>query len=211
MFSSRYAISVALLLMLALIPTLIHSYLGLTVDDGKTTKLISERFADFISRPTSRNPGWGEVTFACYDWFEREYKDREGNVVRLFVGRSFDHKKLYHHPELALSYGKDLARAEKIRLSLPPDIHVFLLRANSQRGLAAYALLYEDRFIANPIWHQIKNSLSLLVNPRKPLTLFYVSDNQENSRAVFARTPMARVLKQAIVDFLSKERNAGRT
>ncbi|WP_031434333.1 hypothetical protein [Methylomarinum vadi] len=203
MFSTRYAIPVALLLTVTLVPSLIHNYFGLTVTDGKTTNRISNRLSDFESKPSSRNPEWGEVTFDCYDWFERIYKDKQGNSVRLFVGRSFDHKKLYHHPELALSYGNDLARAEKIDFSLPPEITVYLLRANGKRGMAAYALLYEDEFIANPILHQINNSLNLLVSPRKPLTLFYVSDDNEKSQALFAETTMAHILRQAIDDFTS--------
>ncbi len=203
MFSARYAIPVMLLLAMASVPTLIHNYFGLTVSDGKTTSAIGNSFPHFAAIPSSRNPGWGEVTFECYDWFERIYSSDQGKAVRLFVGRSFDHKKLYHHPELALSYGADLARAEKTEFSLPPEITVYVLRSNGERGMAAYALLYEDRFIGNPVLHQLNNSLKLLVRPRKPLTLFYVSDNEVDSREPFAQTAMAQILTHAVRDFLA--------
>ncbi len=207
MFSPRYAIPTALLLVIALIPTVIHNYFGLTLDDGRNTAGIGIRLAGFDSRPTDRNSGWGEATFDCYDWFERTYRDEKGHTVRLFVCRSFNHKKLYHHPELALSYGKDMTRAETVSFKLPPVIDVSLLRSTSDKGMASYALLYEDQFISTPILHQIKNSLQLLVSPRKPLTLFYVSDDEVDSHSSFDNTRMALILSRAIAQFIATNQN----
>src|SRR5664280_2539690 len=102
MISARYALPVAFVLMLALIPTVIHSYLGLKTDDGLSVKNIKPVLDNFYSIPTNRQPGWGEVTFGSEDWIERIYTDEQGKSLRLFVGRSYDHKRLYHHPELAL-------------------------------------------------------------------------------------------------------------
>ena len=52
MISSRYAAATALLVALALVPTVIHSYLGVTVDDGVRVRSIPETVDGMSSRPT---------------------------------------------------------------------------------------------------------------------------------------------------------------
>lgn len=205
MTSTRYALPVALLLMLALIPTVIHSYFGLTKNDGLSVKNIKPVLENFSSIPTNRNPAWGEQTFGSEDWFERIYKDEQGHSIRLFVARSFDHKRLYHHPELALSYGSDLSNGGLVFLAGPPAIPVNTLRNNMRTGLAAYVLLYDGKFIGNPIVHQVKDSLNLLVSAKKPMTLFYVADANAPSDAIFNNTPTANLLKKAIKDFMMNQ------
>lgn len=201
MISLRYAHYVAITLGIALIPTIIHSYLALTLADGRQVRNIDPEFSSYSSRPTKRQPNWGEVTFSCFDWLERIYLDSNGHQVRLFVGRSYDHKSLYHHPELALSYGEDFKLKQRVQLSGSPGIPVILLRKQTRPGIAAYALLYEDQFIEHPISHQIKHSLNQLLNPRKPLTLFYVSQPNVDRAIAFNETASAQVLRYAIEAF----------
>ena len=52
MISHRFAPLTAALLGLALVPTVIHSYRGLTIDDGLTVRSIPEVLAGMPSRPT---------------------------------------------------------------------------------------------------------------------------------------------------------------
>ena len=202
MTSTRYALPVALLLTLALIPTVIHSYFGLTKNDGSSVKNIRPVLENFSSTPTNRNPAWGEQTFGSEDWFERTYKDEQGHSIRLFVARSFDHKRLYHHPELVLSYGSDLSNGGIDLLPEQPEIPVNLLRSNTRLGLAAYVLLYDGEFIGNPISHQVKDAFNLLISARKPMTLFYIADLNAPSDAIFDKTAAADLLKKAIKDFV---------
>lgn len=204
MISLRYAWIVAIILALALIPTVIHSYLGLKASDGRQVKNIDTKLSGYTSRPTQRNANWGETIFNCFDWTERIYSDLSENKVRLFAGRSYDHKSLYHHPELTLSYGKNFTIKQQVSLSGPVEIPVKLLRYRDKIGLAAYALLYEDEFIGNPIKHQIKNSLNLLINAHKPITLFYVAQTDAAPATPFSDTPAAKILQQAIEDFRKK-------
>jgi hypothetical protein len=206
MISSRYALPVALVLTLALIPTVIHSYLGLKADDGLSVKNISSVLDNFNSTPTNRLPGWGEETFGSEDWVERTYTDEHGKSLRLFVGRSYDHKRLYHHPELALSYAKDLRSAGQIRLPGQPEIPVNVLRNEMHPNMAAYALLYDGKFIDNPIAHQIRDSLKQLISARKPMTLFYIADDNEQKNTEFIQSPAASLLNKAIKDFMAQQR-----
>jgi hypothetical protein len=205
MISARYALPVALVLMLALIPTVIHSYLGLKTDDGLSVKNIKPVLDNFYSIPTNRQSGWGEVTFGSEDWIERVYIDEKGKSLRLFVGRSYDHKRLYHHPELALSYAKDLRSVGQIRLPGQPEIPVNLLRNETRPNMAAFVLLYDGKFIENPISHQIKDSLKQLISARKPITLFYIVDDNEPKNSIFMQSVTASLLNKAIKDFMAQQ------
>ena len=159
MMSTRQALPVIILIMSALIPTIIHSYLNLKTDDNLSTRQISQVLGSYVSKPTQRKAEWGEDTFACYDWIERIYTNQQGKSVRLFVGRSYDHKRLYHHPELALSYGKDLRMIGEIKYSEQPNIPVKLLANETKPVIAAYALIYDKQFVENAITHQLMTSI----------------------------------------------------
>jgi len=205
MISARYALPVSLVLMLALIPTVIHSYLGLKTDDGLSVKKIKPELGNFNSEPTNRQPGWGEETFGSVDWIERAYTDEQGKTLRLFVGRSYDHKRLYHHPELALSYAKDLRSEGQIHLSGQPEIPVNLLHNDMRPNMAAFVLLYDGKFIDNPISHQIRDSLKQLISARKPMTLFYIADDNAPKNTTFLQSPAASLLNKAIKDFMAQQ------
>ncbi len=205
MISARYALAVVLILMLALIPTVIHGYLGLKTDDGLSVKNIKTVLDNFNSISTNRHAGWGQETFGSEDWIERVYIDENGKSLRLFVGRSYDHKRLYHHPELALSYAKDLRSAGQTYLPGQPEIPVNLLRNETRPNMAAFVLLYDGKFIDNPIWHQIKDSLKQLVGVGKPITLFYIVDDNESKNNDFIQSPAASLLNKAIKDFIARQ------
>ncbi len=205
MISTRYALPVAIVLMMALIPTIIHGYLGMKTDDGLSVKNIKSVLDNFTSIPTDRKPGWGENTFGCEDWIERTYTDEQGKPLRLFVGRSYDHKRLYHHPELALSYAKDLRSEGQIRLPGQPDIPVNLLHNDIRPNRAAFVLLYDGKFIDNPISHQIRDSLKQLISAGKPMTLFYIADDNAPKDTKFIQSPAASLLNKAIKDFMAQQ------
>lgn len=204
MISSRFALPVIIVLLFSLVPTVIHSYLGLTEEDGRSVTTISAVLNNAASNPSNRNATWGKDIFDSYDWIERIYKDEHGHNLRLFVARSYDHKRLYHHPELAVSYAKDLGNQRLIHLAGNPPIPVTVLKSPSRPGLAAYVLVYDDKFIDNPITHQLQDSLHLLIGARKPMTLFYVADENAAADVPFEQSPTETLLVSAIKDFLSK-------
>ena len=203
MISTRYNRPLLIIIMLALIPTIIHSYLDLKTNDNLSTHQINPILGSFVSKPTQRKPEWGEDTFACYDWIERNYTNQQGKSVRLFVGRSYDHKRLYHHPELVLSYGKELKMLQEMQYAAQPKIPVKLLANETRPVIAAYALLYDKQFVENAITHQLKSSIIQLITPRKPMTLFYVEAQNTSAKSIFTETDAAFVLESAIKDFLA--------
>ncbi len=206
MISSRFSLPVVLILTLALVPTVIHNYLGLKIDDGKSVTKVSARLGAFTSEPTNRKAQWVKEIFDSNDWFERSYRDQRGSQIRLFAARSYDHKRLYHHPELALSYGQNFKNDGIVPIQLEQQkIPVHILRHTSGKGVSAYVLYYDGTFIENPITHQVLDSLNLLVSGRKQLTIFYLSDHNNTGGAeAFAGSPAAIVLVDAIKSFLSQ-------
>jgi hypothetical protein len=205
MISPRYSVPVMLLLVLALVPTVIHSYMQSRDDDGRKTAAIPRVLADMPSTPYRRHTAqWVKGMFDSEDWIERIHKSADGSKVRLFVARSYDHKRLYHHPELGLSHGNDLNAAGVVSLQGEGRIPVHLLRGSGGKGVVAYVMLYDGRYIQDPLRHQLGESLTLLTNPRRAMTLFYVDDATPLVGQDFAATPAARLLGSAIQGFLAQ-------
>jgi hypothetical protein len=177
MLSTRYAPAVLALVALAAVPTVIHSYMDSAAPDGRTTSAIPARLADETGTPTKRRASWGEDRLAAYDWFERRYA--RAPEVKLAVARSFDAKKLYHHPELAIDYGPGYERTTTIRLPQRPDVPVYMLRGGqgNSRRLALYTLHYEDGYVEDPIRFQLRASFKALFSNRKPMTIFFAAQD----------------------------------
>ncbi|MBE0471117.1 MAG: hypothetical protein IBX55_16600 [Methyloprofundus sp.] len=200
MLSTRYAIPIIILLALALIPTTIHSYIGAIVNDGKSAQTIALTLGKFTSTPAKRNSQWGMDIFGSTDWFERDYQDNQ-HEIRLFVARAYDHKRLYHHPELALSYAQNLGKKEILTLPGHPEIPVHVLSKEDHSMRVAYVLLYDGQFIKNPISHQLGESFRLLFSARKPMTIFYTSQSDPSANTEFDQSAIADLLSQAINSF----------
>lgn len=203
MISRKYLPHLVALLAVALIPTLIHQYLGLEEDDGLQANAIPKRLAGYSAQSTERRRAWGEAVFGSHDWFERNY-ERDGRTLRLFVGRGYDQKRLYHHPEIGLSRGIDL-EPETI-VSLDGGMSVHLLREKDGEGAVAYVLLYDGRSIVDPVANQIRNALWQLFHPRRPMTLFYVADPYLRKSESFEESEAARLLRAAIAEFLQQKK-----
>lgn len=202
MISSRFSIPVYILLALALVPTVIHSYIAAVDHDGLDSAEISTHLAGFTSEPTKRPQNWGQSTYDSFDWFERRYQNAAGTQVRLFVARSYDVKKLYHHPELAVLHGVDLVAGKGKPLAIGSDqVPVHVLNGSAGQGVAAYVLLYDDQYVENPVKFQLQTALKLLSSQRKPMTLFFAYDESADPAVSFEDSSVARILTSAITSF----------
>ena len=202
MISKHYALATALLLAIALVPTLIHSYFKMEYDDGRTTSVIPMNLAGIDSVPSGRNAEWVREMFASDDWIERNYTVPDYGEIRLFAARSYDLKRLYHHPELAVLYGTSMEGAGINVLDDASVTPAHLLQATHGNGKAAYTLLYEDKFVTSPLRFQLEASLGLLFKPRKQMTLFLVYDENINPDTPFSTTIAAEIMKEATRSFL---------
>ena len=178
MISPRYAAAVLLLAGLALVPTVIHSYARLVVDDGVRTATVPTSLAGLTGTASTRNTTWGKRRFDSDDWMERKYTGA-GREVTLTVIRSYDSKALYHHPELAVAYheGHTFGPEQIVRYPQNPAVPVHLLRAvDGDRAASMYVLFYDGTYVDNPIAFQVRSALQLLFSGRKPMTLFFAQD-----------------------------------
>ena len=202
MWSSRYAPAVLAALIVALVPTIIHSYVRLVVTDGRATAAIPATLLTYSSSPTKRPVNWGASHFDSKDWFEREYV-ANGDKVVLTVVRSYDLKALYHHPELAVAYhDAKFDRATTETAGDRPDVPVHVLTNREAGPVALYVLLYDGRFIADPIRFQLRTAGELLFTGRKPMTLFFVRDDVPPEGVTPLELPAKRLLFEAIDQFV---------
>ena len=140
MIAHRYVPIVCVLLAVALVPTLIHSYSDNVLADGRRAAALSTVLAGYTSSPSDRNATWGQRRFGSDDWVERHYT-RGADTVRLTVVRSYDPKSLYHHPELAITYGEQFAGEEITHLPNRPEMPIHtLVPAEQEEAVASYVL-----------------------------------------------------------------------
>ena len=204
MISTRYAIAACAVILLALVPTIIHSYAGLVVQDGRSTATSPTTVAGFTSLPSTRDKGWGRRRFESDDWIERRYLSGS-DEVQLTVLRSYDLKRLYHHPELDVAYGAGYLTEDIVELAGAPGVPVHLLRASSETdNTALYALHYGDEFISDPLWFQVRVAGELLFGGRKPMTLIFARDMRGRKGASPDSYPSARVLVPVMQQFAAQ-------
>lgn len=205
MSASRHLPVACLLVGLALIPTIIHSYGDDPGGDGRTTGAIATELAGYTAHASNRNPTWGQRRFDSKDWMEREYRGIDGRTVVLTVVRSHDAKRLYHHPELAVAYGVSFVGHETVRLAHRPDLPLHVLKPGAGvAATSAYALHYDGRFVENPLLFQIRIAGELLFKRRQPMTLFFVLDRQAAPGEDIATAPSTAVLLHAVDAFLGQ-------
>ena len=201
MLSSRYAPAVCVALLVVLVPTIIHSYARIVVNDGHSTASIPATLSSYTGTATRRGADWGKDHFDSDDWFERQYT-AAGDSVVLTVVRSYDLKALYHHPELAVAYR--FANFDRHTTETPadrPDMPVHVLTSNESRAVGLYLLHYDGRFVADPIRFQLRTAGELLFSGRKPMTLFFVRDDAAAAGVSPLKLPAATLLFEAVSRF----------
>ena len=201
MISTRYAPAVCALIALALVPTIIHSYTHTVAKDGLVTAAIPLSLNGAPSSPTEHDAAWGQRRFDSFDWTERRYRLADGDVL-LTVLRSYDLKKLYHHPELDIAYGTGYLHYDVERLDTKRDLPLHVLRDSDGTSTAVYVLHYGEGFVENPIAFQVRAAGQLLFSPRQAMTLLFARDLQSTKDKPLARYPSTRVLLSAIDAFL---------
>jgi hypothetical protein len=204
MIATRFAPATLVLLAVALLPTVIHSYVGLTGADALQVAAIQPTLAGMTSVTTKRSVDWGQRRLASQQWFERAYSSGSDTVV-LTVAKSYDHKTLYHHPELAISYHyANYDRYEVKTFPGAPDMPVHVLSNGGNGPIGLYVLHYDGRFVADPIRFQLRTALEQLVEPRKPMTIIYARDDASKAVRDLPNTAAARVLMTAVQQFTAQ-------
>ncbi len=123
----------------------------------------------------------------------RDFVTRQYGAIELFAARSWDGKKLFHFPELALTYGhaatavRDVAGARVIEFAQGREVR-----------MAAYALLYGDRPVAEPIRFHLSILPDLFVGHREPMTLVYVQADAAKGGEAALEAELRALLARAV-------------
>ena len=172
MLSSRHVTTVLVALCVALVPTVVNSYLGRrVVETPALREALPETLGGSLSSVTERRASTIKKEFGSEDWVERQYMDAAGQSVVVLAVRAYDMKRLYHHPELAISEVK-YERQSLVQVPTPEgpvDVHV--LHADS--AMAAYVLSYKGRTVGNPYLFQLQVAPELLLLGQRPLTMVF--------------------------------------
>jgi hypothetical protein len=200
MISARYVPAICVMLALALAPTIMHSYAHVVATDGRKTGSIATSLAGFESRQGGRNTDWIGRDLASDDWIERTYTSGQDSL-RLTVVRSYDWKRLYHHPELAIAHGVSLGQHEIVRFPASPEIPVHLLRDERGQNMALYALHCDRGFVEEPMSFQVRAAGALVFSPRKPMTLFFLLPGRSTGNAESEMQRASALLLAAIDSF----------
>ena len=209
MMSVRNSLALCLLLALALVPTVLHSYVGARVTEARPASALPQTLAGFSSTPTARDDAWAVRRFDSTDWVERRY-ERDGQEVVLTVVRSYDLKRLYHHPELAAAYGPVFVDHQVVELPDHAGVPVHELTAETEGVSARYVLQYSGRYVADPIRFQIRTAAALLFSKQKPMTLFFAFERHTTGSPERARKAAAELLFAAIESVSGPDADADR-
>ena len=199
--SSRFLPAILVAIAIALVPTVLHSYLGVKVDDGRHTATISSYLDGFAGYPSDKDAGWGQRWLASHDWIERRYASGADQVL-LTVVRSYDWKGLYHHPENAVARGVGFREAGVYPVGEPKlPMHVLRPERDGAPG-AVYLLHYDETYVDDPIRFQLVKAAELLFRGPKPLTLAFARDLTTPLRGELEKLPSTRVLIAAMQQLL---------
>ncbi len=197
-WSPRYATPALIALLVALLPTIVNSYVGRKVVEGPAmTEALPETLDGQVSMPTDRKASSIRREFASEDWVERSYSLAGQGPVRILAVRSYDMKRLYHHPELAVTE-REYKSAERVTLPAADgtmDIHVL---RGMRAGMAAYALVYRGQTVANPYVFQIRVAPELLLTGQRPLTLVFAEDDAGDAEGDAAGLRAVRSVAAAV-------------
>lgn len=201
MIAGRYLPATAVLLALALVPTIVHTYVGVKTSDGRTSAIVAREIQGVEGVDTGRSALWVKQNFGTADFIERQYGD-----VALFVTRGYDAKRLYHHPELGLARGRRFELPYILRASTPHGpVAVHMLAGED--AVVCYALLYDREFVESPLRFEAAHILTTLAGPAQEMTLFFArgpaSAKPNESSAV-------QILVGAIDSFMSQPPAVGR-
>ena len=202
MISARYAWPTTLVLLVAFVPTVIHVYPEPEpLPSGAIDRVLPENLGGFrYVTKGERSAAWVKEAFAADDFVSRSYSSPSGIVdgLRIFVARSYDAKKLFHFPEIALSRGRSSTLVRLIEIETDAGIlpaRLIEFQAGGDVHRAAYALLYGDRPMLHPIPFLFDLVPELFVGRREPTTLIYVQGSTDPGNEA--------ALEAELQDFLS--------
>jgi hypothetical protein len=209
--SGRYGGILLVVALAALVPTVVHNYLGRRVAADARVSGLDVNVPGMTAFPTRRGASWFVSTFGTGEAFEREYRDPAGTAVKLTVIQSFDPKQLYHHPENVVAYGQSLRPAGVAPLDGVAGVPVHWLSQSEKQAAAvqgAYVLWYGGEFVNDPYRAQLRQAPTVLFRGGVPMTLLFVAGPPASPGT---GGPVERVLAAAVAAWRAQVNAGGQT
>jgi hypothetical protein len=194
--SKRYAGHVLVCVVPVLVIVVIHSYIGLQVEDCRELSGLFPNAAGDTSSPR-RDARMREV-FDAVQWEEGTLDTTvPASQMKFSIIRSYDPKKIYHHPEISLVRGATPARRDVEYIDAEGErvpVHRAYYNPASTTALVAFILIYHSRPVDNPYLSQIRSAPLQFVRGSYPMTLFFVSAQAPASATREMETQMKKWL-----------------
>ncbi|MHC4137181.1 MAG: hypothetical protein ACYTDU_02050 [Planctomycetota bacterium] len=208
MIATRHAWLVAGLLLLALVPTYFNVYRQPpALEPGALAVAIPADLEGYRGATPGRHQAeWVAAQFAAQDFVERKYRVG-AQELEIFAARTYDGKKLFHFPELALTYGRS-ATAER-REELDVDgrtlpVRVLEFRKPNAVHRSASALFYGTRPVRDPMPFLFRTLPALVVGQREPMTLIYVQGKAHPDDEAALAKELEELLAKSAAAFLNQ-------
>jgi hypothetical protein len=204
--SRRYALHAVALLLVPLFPVAIHSYGRYDTDDCANVQALLGPVA--IEGAEDTRGAWMKRVFSAVQWKEASLPPAGSSAqFKTSVIRSYDPKKLYHHPESGLIQKASLnsrgTESIEINSESIPIQRVYYAAAD-RATIVAYMLVYGSRPVANPYVAQFTALARQLRRGRMPMTMFFISGTGPLSQ----ETVMEQQAKQWLADSWQQYRAA---
>jgi len=170
MISAKFAWPVAAALVIALVPTVTNVY---RQPAPLQAGALEAELPTEDAGPGRRDASWTSQHFGADDFVSR----RLANGIELFAARSYDAKRLFHFPELAVDYGRSVTQRRIVDLDTPAGaVPTRRLEFRTSHGLnlSFYVLLYGDRPVREPMRFLLGTLPQLFIGRREAMTLVYV-------------------------------------
>lgn len=207
MIATRHAWLVAGLLLLTLVPTWFNVYRQppALAPGGLATAIPADLEGYSDAAPGRHDAGWVAAHFASRDFLER--KCRVGtHELELFAARTWDAKRLFHFPELALTYGRSVTaeRTEELTVgdrAVPVRVLEFRQRATVRRSVSA--LFFGKQPVRDPMRFLLRSLPALFVGRREPMTLIYVQGEAHPGHEAALQGELEGLLAKSAAAFLN--------
>jgi hypothetical protein len=184
---ARHAWATAVVLLAAAVPTVLNVYRRpAELAPGSLEATLGDALGAF-------EPGRRKAETIGEHFGARDFVTRQYGAVELFAARSWDGKKLFHFPELALTYGRAATAVRDV-----PGARVIEFAQAGEVRVAAYALLYGDRPVAEPIRFYFSILPERFVGRREPMTLVYVQADTARGGEAALQEELRDVLARAV-------------
>jgi hypothetical protein len=199
MITTRHAWLVAGLLLLTLVPTYFNVYRQPPELEPGALAAAIDLQGDREATPGRHDAGWVAAHFAAHDFVERRYHVG-AQELELFAARTWDAKKLFHFPELALTYGRSVTAERKEELDGVP-VRVLEFRNRATVRVSVSALFYGKQPVRDPMPFLLRSLPELFVGRREPMTLIYVQGEARLDGEEALRTELEALLAEAAAAF----------